>query len=122
SNADIRTNAATIVLDGPASKIVNQNNADALANFTTTAAAGSFTIGNGRNVAPGGAFANAGALVIGAGSTFAPGSGYTQTAGSTTLQAGVLTFVTPPVVTALAFDGANDFVSVPDSVSRGTRG
>ena len=34
TGADIQTNAATIVLDGPAARIVDQSNSDALANFT----------------------------------------------------------------------------------------
>src|SRR5207244_3599939 len=63
-NADIRTNAANIILDGPAAQILDLANNDALANFASNAA-GSFTIQNGRHFTAAGAFTNAGTLVIG---------------------------------------------------------
>ena len=62
TNANIVTNAATIVLDGAASQIINQSNADALANFATNAAAGRFTLQNGRNFTTVDGFTNAGYL------------------------------------------------------------
>ncbi|HYT89560.1 MAG TPA: putative Ig domain-containing protein, partial [Gemmataceae bacterium] len=84
-NADIRTNAATIVLDGPGSAIVNPSNVNALASFATNAAAGNFTIQNGRTITTP-AFSNAGNVTIGATSTFLTSAGnYTQTAGTTTV-------------------------------------
>jgi hypothetical protein len=85
NNANIQTNAAAIVLDGAAAQILNQSNADALANFATNAAAGRFTIQNGRNFTTAGAFSNAGTLTIGTGCSFTVGGAYTQTGGGTTL-------------------------------------
>ena len=91
TGANIQTNAATIVLDGPSSKILNSSNsANALASFATNASGGSFTVQNGRNLTTGGAFSNAGTLAIGTGSTFTAGGDYTQTAGTTDLQGGTL--------------------------------
>ncbi len=96
SDADIATNAATIVLDGTTSQIVNQSNVNALANFTTNTAAGSFTIKNGRNFNAAGPFSNAGTVIIdtdfyyGSSSTFSASGTYTQTAGTLT-GAGTLT-------------------------------
>src|SRR5262249_42427177 len=59
-----------------------------LANFATNAAAGNFTIRNGRNLTTG-AFSNAGSLTVGGSSTFATAAGnYTQTAGSTVVLTG----------------------------------
>jgi hypothetical protein len=86
--ADIKTNAATILLDGAASTIRDQVGLDAFRNFATNAAAGNFTIQNGRNLNTPGAFANAGAVTIGAGSAFSANSGaadYNQSGGSTTV-------------------------------------
>jgi hypothetical protein len=79
AGADIQSNAANIVLDGPAARIVDLANNDALANFATNAAVGSFTIQNGRNFTPAGAFANAGTVIIGYGSIFTANGAYTQT-------------------------------------------
>lgn len=65
--AHIRTNAATIVLDGAGSRIVDQTDADGLRNFTTNTAAGSFTLRNGRSLSTtpvGGPFTNAGSLTL----------------------------------------------------------
>jgi hypothetical protein len=90
-NADIRTNAAAIVLQGPSSAIVNQANGNALANFATNAAGGSFTIQDGRNFTTAGPFTNAGSVTIGNASTFTTTGRYTQTAGSITLSGGTLT-------------------------------
>jgi hypothetical protein len=69
-NADIRTNAATIVLDGTASAIQDLMSIDGLAGFSTNTAAASFTIRNGRTITRAGSFTNAGSLTIGSGSTF----------------------------------------------------
>lgn len=85
TGAAISTNAATIVLGGPASQIVDEANNDALASFASNDAAGSFTILNGRNFSTAGDFSNAGDLTIDAGSSFAVNGSYTQTDGITTL-------------------------------------
>jgi hypothetical protein len=122
SGANIVTNAATTVLDGPASQIVDQSNNNALANFAANAAAGRFTIQNGRNFASAGDFLNAGSMTVGSGSTFTVNGDHIQTAGSTSLQGGSLTVVSPanpvhPNGYALSYDGVRDFVSVPSSAS-----
>jgi hypothetical protein len=85
ANADIRTNAATIVLDGPASQIVDLLGNDALANFTTNADTGSFTIQDGRNFATAVSvtFSNTGILVIAAGTTFSVTGGFANFDGAT---------------------------------------
>ena len=93
TNADIVTNAATIVLDGASSQIVDASDVDAFTNFATNGASGSFTIQNGRNLPTAGAFGNAGSITIGTGSTFTVGGGanYTQTGGSTAVNGGLTT-------------------------------
>jgi hypothetical protein len=84
--AGIATNAAGIVLDGANSNFTNSSNAaSALANFLTNAAAGSFTIQNGRNFTAAGSFSNAGAVTFGSGSTLTVPTQYQQTGGSTTV-------------------------------------
>src|SRR5262249_17978852 len=70
STLDISTNAATIVLDGTEARITNSAGDDALANFSTNASGGSFTIQNGRNFTAPSGFTNSGNLAIGADSTF----------------------------------------------------
>jgi hypothetical protein len=95
-NADIQTNAATVVLDGPDGQIIDQSGANALASFATNTANGSFTLQNGAALTTMANFANQGVVVIGDGSTFqaipvAVGApAYTQTDGSTTLAGGTL--------------------------------
>ncbi len=92
--AAITTNAATVVLNGANSQIVNESDANGLTNFATNAAAGSFTIQNSRNFTTAAGiteFANAGSMNIAAGTTFTVSNAkkYSQTAGTTTLN-GVL--------------------------------
>jgi len=65
--ADVVTNAATIILDGPTSAIQNTSGGNAMANFAMNAANGTFQIRNGRNFALAGAFSNAGQVTIGPG-------------------------------------------------------
>jgi len=89
----IVTNAATIVLDGPSSAILRYaGNTDALKGFAANAAAGDFTIKNGRDFTTVGAFANAGSMTFGTDSDFQVGASgnYTQSAGITTVD-GTLT-------------------------------
>ncbi len=106
-SVDIQTNAAKIVLDGAASGIVDRNNPalDGLRDFATNAAAGDFTIKNGRNLFSSGArgpdLTNHGALRgtgtyfenVSSDGTIAPGTSigtmtingaFTQLAGGTT--------------------------------------
>ncbi len=88
NNADVVTNAAGIVLDGSASQILDNTSpgANALRNFVTNSAGGSFTIRNGRPFTSPSAFTNAGAMTVGSTSTFSITTGdYIQTDGSTKL-------------------------------------
>jgi hypothetical protein len=91
NNADIRTNAANLLLTGTNSQIVNQTGGDGLANFATNAMGASLTLLNGRNLTTPGALNNAGSITIGAGSTLTVTGDETQTAGSTSLAGGMLT-------------------------------
>ncbi len=86
-NANIVTNAANISLNGTQSKIIDQNGANALANFATNTSVGTFTLTGNRNFATSGAFSNAGSLTISNGSSFTVGgtANYTQTAGIATV-------------------------------------
>jgi hypothetical protein len=90
AGANIVTNAATIILDGVASAIQDTGGANALANYATNDAGGSFTIKNGRNLSRTGSFVNAGTVEIGASSTLSATADYTQLAGQTTLSTGTL--------------------------------
>jgi hypothetical protein len=84
-NAAITTNAATVVLDGTTSAIVNQSAVNALTNLAANAAAGSLTIRNGRDLTTP-AFTNAGSLTVGTTSNlFTSAGNYTQTGGTTTV-------------------------------------
>ncbi|WP_201496560.1 choice-of-anchor D domain-containing protein [Rubrivivax sp. A210] len=79
TGANIVTNAATLLLDGAGSALLNAtSNANALAGFNTNTAAGSFSIRNGRNFTSAGAFGNAGIVSVGAASTFTAGSAFTN--------------------------------------------
>jgi hypothetical protein len=94
-NANIVTNAATIVLDGSgAGQIINQNSTNGLANLATNTAAGSFTVQNGASLTTTAAFSNAGSVTIGAGSTLTVAGTYTEASSptlGTTLSGGTLT-------------------------------
>ncbi len=89
---NIITNAATILLDGPLAAILDTaTGANKLAGLTTNAAAGSFTITNGRDFSIASNFSNAGTVTIGAGSTFSVTGGNTYSgSGSTVLAGGTL--------------------------------
>jgi autotransporter-associated beta strand protein len=90
TNANIVTNAATIVLDGSGpGQVLDQNSNNGLANFATNR--GSFTMQNGARLTTVATITNAGIMAIGAGCTFTAGGGYTQTGGTTTLSGGTLT-------------------------------
>jgi hypothetical protein len=88
-NAAIHTNAATILLGGPAASIVDQDGHDALAAFSANAATGNFTIRDGHNLTTPSDFSNAGIFTIGASTTFHVGTAsaadYTQSRGTTTV-------------------------------------
>ncbi len=84
NGANIVTNAANITLTGTSSQIINQSNANGLANFATNN--GSFALAGNRSFTTVGSFANAGTFTINKGSTFSlGGSGvFTQSGGTTT--------------------------------------
>jgi YD repeat-containing protein len=70
ANADIRTLAAHVVLDGPSSRIVDSANHDALTSLATILPSGGLSLQNGRSFTTS-ALANQGAVVIGSGSSLA---------------------------------------------------
>ena len=71
--ANVVTNAAAVELSGANSRIVNPtDSADALANFATNAAAGRFTIVDGRSFTSAGDFTNAGVVTVGAAAARSP--------------------------------------------------
>ena len=99
AGANIVTNAAALTLTGGSASIIDQNNSNGLANFTTNAAAGKFTLSGNQNLTTlAGTFANAGTVTVSTGSTFTVGNNgntslatnYTQTGGLTTVN-GTLT-------------------------------
>ena len=70
--ANIVTNNASITLSGAASKLVNQSNANGLANLATNN--GTFAIASGRNFTTIGNFTNNGTLNVGGGTKFIVGA------------------------------------------------
>jgi hypothetical protein len=93
-SASIVTNAANITLAtaGSTASFIDQTGANMLANFSTNASTGSFTLESNRSFTTAGAFSNAGSVLINKGSTFTVGANgaYTNSAGSTTVN-GTLT-------------------------------
>jgi hypothetical protein len=80
--ANIVTNAATIVLDTPGSRITDEVSQDGLRNFTANT--GSFTVQGGRSLSTTGDFTNSGTMNVAGGSAFnVGGSTYVQSAGTT---------------------------------------
>ena len=89
NGANIATNAASITLSGAASQIINQSSISGLTNFTTNAAAGSFTVAGGRVFTTSGAFTNSGSLTTtGVGSKFTTGSAHFTNNGTLTIAGG----------------------------------
>ncbi len=77
---NITTNAANIALSGANANFFSDGSTtDALAGFSTNAAAGSFTLQNGRSFTAAGSFTNAGAVAISSGSTLTFNSGGSST-------------------------------------------
>jgi hypothetical protein len=68
SGADIRTNAATIVLDGSAARFVDDRDQDALQFLTTNATGGQLTILGRIFWTPASGFSNAGVFILGSAS------------------------------------------------------
>ena len=86
-NANIVTNAASITLTGTSAQIISNTNANALANFATNAAGGSFNIQGGANFTTAGNFTNDGILIVGNTDTFKV-TGNLSNFASSTLTAG----------------------------------
>jgi hypothetical protein len=79
-NANIVTNAATVVLSGTGSRIIDQTALNGLRNLAANTTKGSLTLQSGRILAVPGTFSNAGKVLIsGTQSAFGVGSSYTQT-------------------------------------------
>ncbi len=97
AGANIVTNAATIVLDGPSSAIIDTSNGNALAGFTTNAAGGQFTVQDGASFTTAVALSNAGGITVSGGSTLTVSGAFGQSGGSTTLAQGTLTSTTSTV-------------------------
>ncbi|HQC99053.1 MAG TPA: choice-of-anchor D domain-containing protein, partial [Aquabacterium sp.] len=89
NGANITVNAATVVLDGPNAQFRSAAGTSALAGFSTNAAAGRFTVRNGRSFtsAPG-AFSNQGVLTVGDASSFTTSGGLSNGAGAQLLLQG----------------------------------
>jgi hypothetical protein len=106
-NADIRTNAATIILDGPAASIRDTSfpSNDALANFTSNTGAGAFSLQGNQTFATPNDFTNAGTVNIAAGSTLNVRGMYAQSAGLTVLAGGTLTAANLVDIEGGALDG-----------------
>ena len=87
NGANIVNNAANITLNGTASKIVDQTQANGLANFANNNASGSFTLAGGKTFTTAGSFSNAGTVLVSKGTTLTMGgtSSYMQTGGQTTV-------------------------------------
>lgn len=90
-SANVINNAATIILDGPASAIEDTLGVNAITNLASIAAGGALQIRNGRDLALAGDFNNAGQLTIGpGGDTLSLPGAFTQTGGFTLLDGGTL--------------------------------
>src|SRR5207248_123977 len=77
-NASIQTDAANIILNGPASAIVDQNGNSALTTLGAVTSAGSLTVENGRSLTVQGLLVNSGSVTVGPTSTLTESGGYTQ--------------------------------------------
>ena len=87
--AEVRRNAATLVLDGPRSKLQRPDGTDATGLLDANTADGSLVVTDGRELdVPAGRsdFENAGDLLIGPDSTLRAGGAFRQTGGTTTLE------------------------------------
>jgi hypothetical protein len=91
TGANVQTNAATIVLNGPAAHITDLSGNDALGpNLALNAAGASLTVQNGYNFTTAGAFENDGTLTVGNNSTFTVSGNDTDTGTLNVLAGGTL--------------------------------
>ncbi len=87
----ITTNTANITLTGPSAEILNTSaGTNALGSLTANSTKGVLSLQSGQALTTATSFINAGKTTVGAGSTLTVGGGYTQTAGTTTVD-GTLT-------------------------------
>ncbi len=77
--ANVRTNRATLILNGPGSGIIDQAGHDGLAGFTANDAGGSLTLENGRTLNTAADFSNDGTLTIATGSSMTVSGTYNHT-------------------------------------------
>jgi hypothetical protein len=108
TNADIDVNAATILLDGLGSAIVDQNGANALGDFSDND--GSLTIKADRDLTTTSALTNDGTVDLGANSVLTTTGDYVQAAGSTDLK---------EATSRLAASGGGALVRVQGGTLRG---
>jgi hypothetical protein len=90
NGANIVNDAAHITLRGTASAIVDQAANDGLRNFAAITAKGSLMLASGKTLVTPAGLTSAGKVTVGAGTNLKVTGGYTQTAGSTTVD-GTLT-------------------------------
>ena len=99
NGANIITDAAKITLTSPSSQILNQSSANALANLSTVATGGSFTLSGGRNFTLSANFTNKGLVAAENGSNFIGLASFTNS-GTLDLGAG----------SSLTMGGNNNFI------------
>jgi hypothetical protein len=90
NGANIVNDAAHIALTGTASAIIDQAANDGLRNFAAITTKGSLALHSGKTLVTPGGLSSAGRLTVGAGTNLKVTGGYTQTAGTTTVD-GTLT-------------------------------
>jgi hypothetical protein len=90
NGANIVNDAAHITLTGAASAIIDQAANDGLRNFAAITKKGSLTLHSGKTLVTPADLSSAGKLTVGAGTNLKVTGGYTQTAGTTTVD-GILT-------------------------------
>jgi hypothetical protein len=124
--SDIVTNDANITLTSTSAtnSFIDQSGNNALANFATNGATGSFTLTTDRNFTTGGSFTNAGIVAVskstGAGHTqLTINGGYSQTGGTTTVD-GLLTTSTGIDISGGFFYGNADTLTGNFELTGGT--
>jgi len=90
NGANIVNDAAHLTLTGTASAIIDQASNDGLRNFAAITKKGSLALHSGKTLITPADLSNAGRLTVGAGTNLKVAGGYTQTAGTTTVD-GTLT-------------------------------
>ncbi|HKP91021.1 MAG TPA: hypothetical protein VJT75_13725, partial [Thermoleophilaceae bacterium] len=83
-DAPVRTNAAAIELDGPASRVEDESGGDALSGLESNV--GELSLAGGRALATGGDLSTSGTVTLGDGATLSPAGTYEQTDGATAFE------------------------------------